>query len=252
MPHTSANRIDVSVRRAIKEQFPNAMHCKDLTGDGNNAKVVNRRKQSLRSAQTSQTKGSGYGQISVSEEACAQAALFTYAVSYMLEQHQTEFAFTSEYAPTEPKSQREARNLPERDEWITAEEVELKTIWDMGTFEVVDTPSHVSLLPSRFTYCIKVNADGTISKFKARLVARGDMQTEDEYSTTFAPTSRFTAIRTIISLACQENMTLKQFDISGAFMTADIDTDIFLEMPPGYQLPDGKCIKLKKSLYGLR
>ena len=97
-----------------------------------------------------------------------------------------------------------------------------------------------------------MNPDGTIAKFKARLVACSDMQTEDEYSTTFAPTSWFTAIRSIISLACQEGMELKHWDIAGAFMSADIDTDIFLEMLPGYQLPESMCIKLKKSLYGLR
>mmetsp|Transcript_61234 Transcript_61234/g.126496 ORF Transcript_61234/g.126496 Transcript_61234/m.126496 type:complete len:83 (-) Transcript_61234:2997-3245(-) len=82
-----------------------------------------------------------------------------------------------------------------------------------------------------------MNPNCTIAKFKALLVARGDMQTEDKYSTTFAPTSRFTAIRSIISIACQEGMTVKHWDIAGVFMSADIDTDIYLEMPPWYQLP---------------
>ena len=50
----------------------------------------------------------------------------------------------------------------------------------MGTFEIVKMPPGISLLPSRFTYKIKMNPDGTIAKFKARLVARGDMQTEDD------------------------------------------------------------------------
>eukprot|EP00961_Rhodomonas_salina_P039047 524911-Rhodomonas_salina.1 len=46
-------------------------------------------------------------------------------------------------------------------------------------------------------------------------------------------------------------MTLKHWDMTGAFMTADIDTDIYMDLPPGYHLPPGKTIKLKKSLYGL-
>ena len=50
----------------------------------------------------------------------------------------------------------------------------------MGTFKIVDTPARVTPLPSRFTYQLKRNRDGTVSKFKARVVARGDMQTEDE------------------------------------------------------------------------
>ena len=48
-------------------------------------------------------------------------------------------------------------------------------MWDMGTFEIVKHPPGVSLLPSQFTYKIKMNPDGTIAKFKARLVAHSDM-----------------------------------------------------------------------------
>mmetsp|Transcript_61192 Transcript_61192/g.126355 ORF Transcript_61192/g.126355 Transcript_61192/m.126355 type:complete len:227 (+) Transcript_61192:2192-2872(+) len=42
----------------------------------------------------------------------------------------------------EPKSQAEARKSPQAAKWKQAEHVELKTIWDMGTFQVVDRPSH--------------------------------------------------------------------------------------------------------------
>ena len=34
-------------------------------------------------------------------------------------------------------------------------------------------------------------------------------------------------------------------------MTADIDTEIYMDLPAGYHLPPGKTIKLRKSLYGL-
>ena len=78
------------------------------------------------------------------------------------------------------------------------------------------------------------------------------MQTEDEYSTTYAPTSRFTAIRTIISIATQEQLLLKHWDITGAFLTSDIDKEIYMDLPPGYSLPPGKSILLAKSLYGLQ
>ena len=246
---------DVSIRRALREQFPKAVHCKDLTaanGDKEHVKLINRRPKRTKQKQKENTKTGGYGKIAVNPDPSPQAALLTFATLYMLEAHQTEFAFTTGFNPIEPKTQRDAMNSPQSDEWKQAEEIELKTIWDMGTFEVVDRPLDIPLLPSIFAYCVKCNKDGSISKFKARLVARGDLQTEDEYSTTFAPTSRFTAIRTIISLACEEQMTLKHWDIAGAFMTADIDTDIYLEMPPGYRMPEGKAIKLKKSLYGLR
>ncbi len=78
------------------------------------------------------------------------------------------------------------------------------------------------------------------------------MQTEDEYFSTCAPTSLFTAICMIISIATQENLTVKHWDITGAFMTAGIDTHLYLDLPQGNHLPPGKNIRLKKSLYGLR
>eukprot|EP00961_Rhodomonas_salina_P201945 2724027-Rhodomonas_salina.1 len=114
----------------------------------------------------------------------------------------------------EPKNERQARASSHAKEWLIAEEIELKTIYKMGTFEIVDLPPGVIPLQSRFTYKIKCYSNGAIAKLKARLVARGDMQTEDEYSTTFAPTSRFTAIRTLISITTQEAMTLKHWDIT--------------------------------------
>eukprot|EP00961_Rhodomonas_salina_P172622 2327889-Rhodomonas_salina.1 len=152
----------------------------------------------------------------------------------------------------EQKNERQARASSQAKEWLLAEEIELKTIYKMGTFEILDLPPGVIPLPSRFTYKIKRDKHGAIAKLKARLVACWDMQTEDEYSTTFAPTSCFTAIRTLISIATQEKLLLKHWDITGAFMTADIDTDIYMDLPPGYHLQPGKTIKLSKSLYGLR
>eukprot|EP00961_Rhodomonas_salina_P166257 2240492-Rhodomonas_salina.1 len=187
-----------------------------------------------------------------SPEKCKMPVLYAFASSLLLAANQLDSDYVTPIEMTEPKNERQARASSEAQEWLTAEEIELKTIYKMGTFKIVDLPPGVVPLPSRFTYKIKQDKNGAIDKLKARLVARGDMQTEDEYSTMFAPTALFTAIRTIISIATQEKMSLKHWDITGAFMTADIDTDIYMDLPPGYHLPPGKTIRLRKSLYGLQ
>eukprot|EP00961_Rhodomonas_salina_P191206 2579739-Rhodomonas_salina.1 len=46
-------------------------------------------------------------------------------------------------------------------------------------------------------------------------------------------------------------MDLHHWDIQGAFCTSDVDTEILMQQPTGYPLPDGQCLKLCKSLYGL-
>eukprot|EP00961_Rhodomonas_salina_P142429 1917978-Rhodomonas_salina.2 len=50
----------------------------------------------------------------------------------------------------------------------------------------------------------------------------------------------------------QDDMDLYHWDIQGAFMTSDLDTEIYMDLPARYSLPEGKCIRLKKSLYGLK
>jgi len=265
------NATDVSIRRAISECYPHAVLCKDLTinregrtnGNGK-PKEVNKPLTRLRArmggiaaaAHASPTYDtstpSSSAKILHSPEKCKLPALYAFAATTMLQSQQYEHNYVCDIDMVEPKNERQAREGTHAQEWLTAEEIELKTIWKMGTFEIVDIPPGCIPLPSRFTYRIKRDKLGAIAKLKARLVARGDMQNEDEYSTTFAPTSRFTAIRTIISIATQENLSLKHWDITGAFMTADIDTDIYMDLPPGYHLPPGKTIKLLKSLYGLR
>eukprot|EP00961_Rhodomonas_salina_P214077 2890941-Rhodomonas_salina.1 len=179
-------------------------------------------------------------------------ALYVFASSVMLAANQLDHKYVTTVEMAEPKNERQARASSQAKEWLIAEEIELKTIYKMGTFEIVDLPPGVIPLPSRFTYKIMSDKHRAIAKLKARLVTRWDMQTEDEYSTTFAPTSSFTAICTLILIATQERLSLKHWDITGAFMTADIDTDIYMDLPPGYHLPPGKTIKLRKSLYGLR
>mmetsp|Transcript_68603 Transcript_68603/g.143115 ORF Transcript_68603/g.143115 Transcript_68603/m.143115 type:complete len:1720 (-) Transcript_68603:7252-12411(-) len=265
---TSCNKTIVSVRRALAEDFPYAVKCKDLTIDragkltGNGKPKTKSRVTRSTSrlpglpsnlaAKASPTQFTAASTIRHSPEKCIMPALYAFAATTMLHAQQHDYNYVSDIDFIEPKSERAARESDQCNEWITAEEIELKTVWKMGTFEIVDIPPGVVPLPSRFTYRIKRCRDGKIAKYKARLVARGDMQYECDFSETYAPTSRFAAIRTIISIATQENLTLKHWDISGAFMTADIDTEIYMDLPPGYHLGPGKTIKLLKSLYGLR
>lgn len=270
--------VDISVRRVIKEQFPNAKFCSDLTTQPlasndpahlSNVKVVhntrsrikavrtdNLNKALLASASSNLAKPNLAKKIQVKGQSLL-AGLFCLTASLMLDQSQSELDFRSVFLPAEPKSQRDARLRPDCQEWINSEWKELKTVWDMDTFEVCECPDGVVPIPMMFAYKLKSKPSscGTMEELirKARLVVRGDLQTSEEYSTTFAPTAKFTAIRTVLSLAAQEDLKLKSWDIQGAFCSSDIDNEnIYVSLPPGYSLPHGQVLRLKKSLYGLK
>eukprot|EP00961_Rhodomonas_salina_P183459 2476235-Rhodomonas_salina.1 len=67
-----------------------------------------------------------------------------------------------------------------------------------------------------FTYKLKTGYHSQIIKYKKRLCVRGDLQLQSEYHETFALTSRFTAIRVLIAIAMQMNLSLMHWDIKGA------------------------------------
>ena len=158
--------------------------------------------------------------------------------------------YTAAFLPPEPRNQRDAQRRPDRDKWHTAEQEELDMLWKMGTFELVDKPSNYDPLPLQFVYKLKVK-DGDFDKcrYKARLVMRGNLQYEHEYGDTYAPTARLWVVRTLAAIAAQEGLVMKKFDLTGAFLVADMDRELYVNIP-GYEVPDGKAIRLRKALYG--
>eukprot|EP00961_Rhodomonas_salina_P189860 2561445-Rhodomonas_salina.1 len=100
----------------------------------------------------------------------------------MLSSQQSEYAFVSAFHEPDPKNQRATRASPHVAEWKRAEEIDIKTLWDMGTWKIVDCPLDCTPLPGIWSYCIKRDSDGNICKYKARWCARRDMQMPWEYN----------------------------------------------------------------------
>ncbi|CCA77399.1 hypothetical protein PIIN_11376, partial [Serendipita indica DSM 11827] len=81
---------------------------------------------------------------------------------------------------------------------------------DNGTWKLVRLPQGKKAIGSRWVFKIKRDADGSISKYKGRIVAKGYAQREGiDYTETFTPTARFGALRTIIALAALEDWELE-------------------------------------------
>ena len=79
---------------------------------------------------------------------------------------------------------------------------------------------------------------------------------EIDYHETLSPTAHLTAIRVLIQLAAQFNLTLHQMDVESAFLNAPMDCKLFIEQLEGFAVAGKKgehlVCKLKKSLYGLK
>ena len=98
----------------------------------------------------------------------------------------------------EPQSFREASYNPL---WQQAMKEELDALHKTGTWDLVDLPPGKSAIGCKWIYKIKTSSDGTVDRYKARLVARGFTQEYGiDYEETFAPVARLSSVRTLIAI----------------------------------------------------
>ncbi|RVW29639.1 Retrovirus-related Pol polyprotein from transposon TNT 1-94 [Vitis vinifera] len=123
-----------------------------------------------------------------------------------------------------------------------------------GTWEVVDLPREKKVVGCKWVFTIKSKADGSVERYKARLVVKGFTQNyEIDYQETFAPVAKINSIRVLLSLAVNSNWPLHQLDVKNVFLNGDLEEEVFMSPPLGFEesFGVGKVCKLKKSLYGL-
>ena len=95
--------------------------------------------------------------------------------------------------------------------------------------------------------------DGSIEKYKARLVGCLQKQSVDYYDT-FAPVTRISSIRILIALASIHKLFIHQMDVKTTFLNGDLEEEIYMLQSKGCITPgqENLVCKLNKSLYGLK
>ena len=152
-----------------------------------------------------------------------------------------------------PTSVKEALTGPFAKHWHGAITSELQSLSANATWDLVTRQPGMKVIPSKWVFTVKKDADGVPVRFKARLVAGGHRQEEGlDYHETFAPVSRQATQKTLLSVAAQRGWQVLQLDISTAFLNGDIDTLVYMQQPPGFAEGENLVCKLNQSLYGLK
>lgn len=162
---------------------------------------------------------------------------------------------------TIPTSITQALSGPNAREWKDAIQTEWDALVANGTWELVPRPNYpnVNVLGCHWILDVKEKPDGSIERYKARLVAQGNTQQFGiDYGEIFAPVARIETLRLILILANIHDYEIHQMDVSTAFLNGHLDEEthgkIFMRQPPG-MICKGKenyVLRLKKSLYGLK
>ena len=161
----------------------------------------------------------------------------------------------------DPKNYRETTTLPDSEEWwkgmVTEfENMEKRHVWEL--LKRSDVPADKRLVGNKWVY--KKKDDG---RYRARTVALGYSQIPGvDYTENFAPVVNDETFRIALVLQVLNNLDSAQFDVETAFLYGDLDEEIYMAMPAGYDKylkengkgdydPKEWCVVLRKSIYGL-
>jgi hypothetical protein len=154
----------------------------------------------------------------------------------------------------EPQTVEEALKGKDAKKWEIAMQEEHDSLVVNNTWSLVPLPKGKNPISCKWVFKIKHGIDGEVERYKARLMARGFIQTFGvDYNKTFALVAKFVSIRCIFALAAIEDMEIHQMDVKTAFSNGDLEEEMYMEQPKGFTHEGEHLLcKLHKSLYGLK
>jgi hypothetical protein len=159
-----------------------------------------------------------------------------------------------------PAGYQQACTSPQRSHWMAAIQKELGGLVTLHTWDLVprsELPKGSNVMRCHFIFTVKRNRDGSIEKFKARLVADGNTQRYGvDFDRVFSTVVKPQTIRLALIIAAAEDYNVTSIDIRQAYLQADLDQPLYMICPPGVERHNSSghplVCKLRRSLYGLK
>ena len=134
----------------------------------------------------------------------------------------------------EPKTVHEALNGEQSSRWREAMESEYSSLLKNDTWDLVPPPEGKNIVGSPWVLKVKHDENGSVKRFKARLVAQGYSQVKGvDYDEVFSPVSRNTSVRSLLALANAHDLEIHQMDVKTAFLKGSLDREIYMSQPEG-------------------
>lgn len=132
---------------------------------------------------------------------------------------------------------------------------EMNALRKSGTWKLVNLPKDQRIVECKWSFTMKCKADGSIKRYKVRLVAKGFTQKNGiDYQETFAPIVKVNSIKVLLSLAANCGWSLHKLDVKNAILNGDLQEEVFVSLSQGFEkmLGQNKVCMIKKFLYGLK
>uniref|UniRef100_A0A2N9ILI1 Reverse transcriptase Ty1/copia-type domain-containing protein n=1 Tax=Fagus sylvatica TaxID=28930 RepID=A0A2N9ILI1_FAGSY len=129
------------------------------------------------------------------------------------------------FAIREPTSFLEASKDPN---WCQAMQTKLAALEANNTWTLQPLPPGKVPIGSKWVFKVKLRSDGSLERYKVRLVAKGYNQQEGfDYFETFSPIAKFVTVRSLLAIAAMKGWSLYQLDVNNAFLHGELDEEVY-------------------------
>ena len=124
-----------------------------------------------------------------------------------------------------------------------------------GIWELVELPENFKAIGCKCVFKIKEFLNGSIERFKARLVAKDFMQKKGvDFKEILSLISTNDSFRIIMALIAHFDLEFHQMDVKTTFLNGDVSETVYMQQLEGFCISSSKNLvcKLKSSIYGLK
>jgi histone deacetylase 1/2 len=113
--------------------------------------------------------------------------------------------------------------------WKKAMQEEIEALHKNGTWHLVPPYKGTNVIDCRWVFKIKRKADGSIERYKGRLVAKGYKQRYGiDYEDTFSPIVKIATVRLVLSIVVSKGWYLRQLDVQNAFLHGVLEEEVYM------------------------
>ena len=155
----------------------------------------------------------------------------------------------------EPLTYPDVMNNPDSERWLEAMKYEMDSMYDNHVWTLVDPHEGVKPIGCKWVFKRKINMDGNVQTYTARLVAKGFKQIHGiDYDESISPVAIVKSIRILHAIAAYHDYEIWHMDVNTTFLNGSLEEDVYMTQHKGFVSPRDarKIYKLCRSIYGFK
>ncbi|KAL0445540.1 UNVERIFIED_CONTAM: Retrovirus-related Pol polyprotein from transposon TNT 1-94 [Sesamum latifolium] len=121
------------------------------------------------------------------------------------------------------------------DKWLEDMKSKMDSMGSNQVWTLGDPPKGARPVGCKWVYKRKLGADGEVTAFKARLVAKDILNGPGvDFEETYSPVAMAKSIRILLAIAAWYDYEIWQMDMKTAFLNGFVEEEIFMDQPEGF------------------